>query len=160
MQDNALFPPGGALVVGASGGIGGKVAEILAADGSDLALVYNRKPEAAQAIAGKVATQASVHRCDVTDQAAITALVEQAVAAHGRIHTLVWAAGPLVDQLYLGETPMEKWRKAFEVEVHGFFALTTALLPHMRENGGGSIVHLGSAGHLRWPDRDGLSVAP
>lgn len=160
MQDNALFPPGGALVVGASGGIGGKVAEILAADGSDLALVYNRKPEAAQAISDKVATQASVHRCDVTDQAAIAALVEQAVAAHGRIHTLVWAAGPLVDQLYLGETPMEKWRKAFEVEVHGFFALTTALLPHMRENGGGSIVHLGSAGHLRWPDRDGLSVAP
>lgn len=160
MQDNALFPKGAALVVGASGGIGGKVAEILATDGSDLALVYNRKAEAAQAIADKALTESSVHRCDVTDPAAISALVEEAVARHGRIHTLVWAAGPLVEQLYLGETPMDKWRKAFEVEVHGFFALTTALLPHMRENGGGSIVHLGSAGHLRWPDRDGLSVAP
>ncbi|HMS19867.1 SDR family oxidoreductase [uncultured Sphingorhabdus sp.] len=160
MIDNAHFPRGAALVVGASGGIGSKVAEVLAADGADLALVYNRKAEAAQVIAEKVSTKASVHRCDVTDQAAIRALVDAAVETHGRIHTLVWAAGPLVDQLHLGETPIEKWRKAFEVEVHGFFALVTALLPHMREQGGGSIVHLGSAGHLRWPDRDGLSVAP
>ena len=44
---NALFPAGAALVFGASGGIGGKVAEVLAGDGSDLALVYNRKREAA-----------------------------------------------------------------------------------------------------------------
>ena len=160
MIDNALFPRGAALVVGASGGIGGKIAEVLAADGADLALVYNRKAEAAQATAEKVQTKASVHRCDVTDQAAIRALVDSAVETHDRIHSLVWAAGPLVDQLHLGETPIEKWRKAFEVEVHGFFALATALLPHMREQGGGSIVHLGSAGHLRWPDRDGLSVAP
>lgn len=160
MIDNALFPRGAALVVGASGGIGSKVAEVLASDGADLALVYNRKAEAAQAIADKVATKTSLHRCDVTDQAAISALVTEATAAHGRIHSLVWAAGPLVDQLHLGETPIDKWRKAFEVEVHGFFALATALLPHMREQGGGSVVHLGSAGHLRWPDRDGLSVAP
>lgn len=160
MLNNALFPTGAALVVGASGGIGGKIAEVLAGDGADLALVYNRKAEAAQAVADKVSTKASVHNCDVTDAAAIAVLVNDSIAAHGRIHTLVWAAGPLVDQLYLSETPMDKWRKAFEVEVHGFFALVSALLPHMRAQGGGSIVHLGSAGHLRWPDRDGLSVAP
>lgn len=160
MSENALFPKGGALVVGASGGIGGKVAEILGQDGSDLALVYNRKADAAAAIAGRTSVKTSLHQCDVTDPSAITALVDEAIAAHGRIHTLVWAAGPLVDQLYLAETPLENWRKAFEVEVHGFFALVTALIPHMRQQGGGSIVHLGSAGHLRWPDRDGLSVAP
>lgn len=160
MPDNAYFPEGAALVVGASGGIGGKVAEVLAGDGSNLALVYNRKAAAAEAVAGRVSTKATTHKCDVTDAAAIAALIDDAVAAHGRIHTLVWAAGPLVDQLFLGETPIEKWRNAFEVEVHGFFAVAMALLPHMRAHGGGSIVHLGSAGHLRWPDKDGLSVAP
>ncbi len=160
MTDNALFPDGAALVVGASGGIGGKIAEVLAADGCNLALVFNRKADAAQAVAMRVSARATTHRCDVTSMEDIERLVANAISEHGRIHTLVWAAGPLVDQLNLSETSIEKSRTAFEVEVHGFFALAMALLPHMRENGGGSIVHLGSAGHLRWPERDGLSVAP
>ena len=158
-----LFPKGCALVFGASGGIGGKVAEVLAADGSDLALVYNRKADAAQSVADKAAAlgrKATVHQCDVRDPASVAALVEDAAAAHGRIHTLVWAAGPLVEQLYLADTPIEAWRNAFETEVHGLIASVTAAIPHFRANGGGSVVHLGSAGHMRWPDRDGLSVAP
>lgn len=160
MADNALFPQGAALVIGASGGIGSKVAEVLAADGCDLALVYKRKKDAVEALAGKFTTKATTHACDVTDRASLSAMVADAVAAHGRIHTLVWAAGPLVEQMTLGNTPEETWRRAFEVEVHGLFAAVQALLPHMKERGGGSIVHLGSAGHLRWPEADGLSVAP
>ena len=160
MSGNALFPKGAALVLGASGGIGGKVAEVLARDGSDLALVYNRKPDAVAHVAAACPTRTSTHACDVTDAQAITRLIDDAVAEHGRIHSLIWAAGPLVEQHLLSETPIEAWRRAFEVEVHGLFALVSALLPHMRDQGGGSIVHLGSAGHLRWPDRDGLSVAP
>jgi NAD(P)-dependent dehydrogenase (short-subunit alcohol dehydrogenase family) len=160
MPDNALFPEGAALVIGASGGIGGIVAEMLSGDGSDVALVYNRKKDAVEALAARLTTKATVHPCDVTDRASLSALVAGAIAAHGRIHTLVWAAGPLVEQLALGDTPEAAWRRAFEVEVHGLFAAVQAVLPHMREAGGGSIVHLGSAGHLRWPEADGLSVAP
>ena len=33
-------------------------------------------------------------------------------------------------------------------------------IPHYRQHGGGSFVHLGSAGHDWWPPKDGLSVAP
>lgn len=160
MSDNALFPKGAALVLGASGGIGGKVAEVLAADGADLALVYNRKAEAVARVAAACATRTSQHGCDITDGAAVAQMINDVVATHGRIHTLVWAAGPLVEQVLLSETSPEAWRRAFDVEVHGFFGLVQALLPHMHDQGGGSIVHLGSAGHLRWPDRDGLSVAP
>lgn len=158
-----LFPQGCALVFGASGGIGGNVAEVLAGDGSDLALVYHRKADAAQGVAdaaAKLGRAATTHACDVRDPAALAALVDCAIAAHGRVHTLVWAAGPLVEQTLLAETPLEAWRTAIDTEVLGLIAATTAVLPHMREAGGGSIVHLGSAGHMRWPDRDGLSVAP
>ena len=35
-----------------------------------------------------------------------------------------------------------------------------ATLPRLKEWGGGSYLHLGSAGHLAWPDRDVMSVAP
>lgn len=162
-MSDALFPGGAALVLGASGGIGGKVAEVLAADGADVALVYHKKKAAAEAVAEKargLGRKASLHQADITAEGAAASLIASAVAAHRRIHTLVWAAGPLVEQLYLSETPIAAWRRAFDVEVHGLFAAVSAILPHFREKGGGSIVHLGSAGHLRWPDRDGLSVAP
>ena len=51
----------------------------------------------------------------------------------------------------LAETTGEQWRRAIDVEVHGFFNAARGIIPHMREAGGGSLVHLGSAGHLRWP---------
>src|SRR3546814_17578139 len=44
--------------------------------------------------------------------------------------------------------------------VHGFYHAVQATLPAMRDAGGGSYVHLGSAGHLWFPQRDGLSVVP
>lgn len=160
MSNNALFAEGAVLVIGASGGIGGIVAAILAEDGANLALVYNRKKDAVEALAQSISTKATTHGCDVTDRGALTTMVGDAIAAHGRIHTLVWAAGPLVEQVRLGDTSEESWRRAFEVEVHGLFGAVQTVLPHMRERGGGSIVHLGSAGHLRWPEADGLSVAP
>ena len=162
-ESNAKFPDGAVLVIGASGGIGSKVAMTLSADGCDLALCYNRKRTAVDAVAKdveQVGRRASLHHIDVTSPESINAGIDTAIEVHGRIHTLVWAAGPIASQVHLGETSLGQWRNAFEIEVHGLFATVQALLPHMRKKGGGSIVHLGSAGHLRWPDKDGLSVAP
>ncbi|RZV40597.1 MAG: SDR family oxidoreductase, partial [Acidimicrobiales bacterium] len=48
---------------------------------------------------------------------------------------------------------------AIDVEVHGFFEASQTMIRHMRD-AGGSIVHLGSAGDLSWPEKDVLSVAP
>lgn len=160
MPNNELFADGAALIVGASGGIGGKIASVLADDGTNLALVYHRKKDVVETLAQSIRTKVSVHGCDVTDRIALSKMVNEAIAVHGRLHTLVWAAGPLVEQVRLGDTSEEAWKQAFEVEVHGLFGAVQAILPHMRECGGGSIVHLGSAGHLRWPEADGLSVAP
>ena len=157
------FPEGAAMVVGGTGGLGSASARALARAGSDIALCYRSKREAAEALADEfrsLGRTVSLHGVDATDAQALEAARDAAISAHGRVHTMVWAAGPLVDQLHLAETPLEKWRRAIEVEVNGFFAATQALIPHFRASGGGSFVHLGSAGHLHWPDRDGLSVAP
>lgn len=158
-----IFPQGAALVLGASGGIGQEVAAVLARDGADLALTYNRNREAAEDAARRAESfgrKATTYRCDVTSEADIASLIEQVLAAHGRIHSLIWCAGPLVSQLALAETPSGAWQNAMEVETLGLIRSVTALLPHMRSAGGGAIVHLGSAGHRRFPDRDGLSVVP
>lgn len=158
-----LFPDGAAVIFGATGGLGEASARVLARDGADIALCYRSRPEKAGALAaelGALGRKVSIHALDVTDPAAISAAFDAMIATHGRVHTLVWGAGPLVEQVHLSETPMEAWRRAIDVEVHGFFAATQAIIPHFRAAGGGSIVHLGSAGDLFWPPRDGLSVAP
>jgi len=158
----ATFPPGCTLVFGGSGGIGSGVARTFAEAGSDVALIYRSKPAPAEAAADHaraLGRKASVHAADVTDAAQVRAAVDAAITEHGRIHSVVWGAGPLVNQRYLSETPMDEWRHAFEVEVHGLFTAIGMLVPHMRAMGGGSFVHLGSAGHDWWPAKDGMSVA-
>jgi len=158
----ATFPKGCALLFGGSGGIGRGVARTFAESGSDIAVVYRSKRDVADEVADHARAQgraASVHAADVTDPGQVCAALEAAVAEHGRVHTVVWGAGPLVNQRYLAETPLAEWRHAFEVEVHGFFTAAQAAIPHMREQGGGSFVTLGSAGHDWWPARDGMSVA-
>lgn len=159
----ATFPEGCTLLFGGSGGIGSGVARTFAKEGSDIAVVYRTKAQTAQEAADyavSLGRKGTTHACDVTDPAQVKAAVDAAIAAHGRIHSVVWGAGPLVNQRYMMETPVEEWRRAFEVEVHGLFSVAQAIVPHMREMGGGSFVHLGSAGHDWWPAMDGLSVAP
>ncbi|RJF93140.1 SDR family NAD(P)-dependent oxidoreductase [Sphingomonas cavernae] len=163
MGEDRLFPEGAALIFGATGGIGAVVAAEFARAGSDVAIAYRSKQARAEALREDIESlgrTASLHHCDVTDEAALAAAIADAVATHGRVHTLVWGAGPLVDQVHLADTTAEQWRRALDVEVHGFFNAARAVIPHMRKTGGGSLVHLGSAGDLRWPDKDGLSVAP
>ena len=158
----ATFPAGCTLLFGGSGGIGSGVARTFAEAGSDVALVYRSKPGPAQDAAehaSSLGRKASTHAADVTDAAQVRAAIDEAIAQHGRIHSVVWGAGPLVNQRYLSETPMDEWRNAFEVEVHGFFTAIAMIVPHMRDMGGGSFVHLGSAGHDWWPAKDGMSVA-
>lgn len=160
---SSLFPAGATLVFGGSGGIGQEVAKSFGAAGSDVAVVYRSKREVAERVAGAITTlgrRATTHAADVTDPAQIEAAVREVLATHGQIHTVVWAAGPVVEQLHLAETPLALWKRSIEIEVHGFFNAVQATLPALRAAGGGSYVHLGSAGHVWWPAKDGLSVAP
>ncbi|QGP81237.1 SDR family NAD(P)-dependent oxidoreductase [Sphingobium sp. CAP-1] len=158
----ATFPQGCALLFGGSGGIGSGISHVFAQAGADIAVVYRSHAARAGQVAASaqaLGRRATIHRADVTQAEAVHAAIDEAIAAHGRIHSAIWAAGPLVNQRYLTATPMEEWRHAFDVEVHGFLTMAQYLIPHMRDHGGGSFVTLGSAGHNWWPARDGMSVA-
>lgn len=157
------FERGATLVFGGSGGIGQEVAKSFGTAGSDVAIVYRSKQSVAETVATAITEggrKATVHAADVRDPQQVQAAVDAAIAAHGRVHTVVWAAGPVVEQVAIADTTPELWRQSIDIEVHGFFNAVKATLPHLRASGGGSYVHLGSAGHLWWPAKDGLSVAP
>ena len=159
----ADFPNGATIVFGGSGGIGKGVALEFAKAGSNVAIVYRSKQDVAEATAKEIealGVKATIHKMDVRSRAEVQAGFAEAVAAHGRIHTVLWGAGPVVPQVMIADWTEEMFRNSMEIEAFGFNNAVHTALPHMRANGGGSFVHLGSAGHDWWPKLDGLSVAP
>ena len=158
-----LFPDGAALVVGGSGGIGRYVCQEFAKAGTDVALTYRGNQKVAEETADairKLGRKASIHKVDTTAEGQVDAAVDAASKEHGRLHTVVYGAAPLTDQLFISEYTWERWKTAIDQEVHGFFKVVHATLPKLKAWGGGSYVHLGSAGHSWWPEKDGLSVIP
>jgi len=153
------FDRGAVMVFGATGGIGSVVAREFGKAGVPVAAMWRSKGDAADALVEEIG-DASAHQCDVTDHASLRSAIDQAIERHGRIHTVVWGAGPLVEQVDASQASSEQWRNAVATEVHGFFDAASILVPHMREQGGGSFVHLGSAGDRLFPPKDVLSVAP
>ncbi|HUS23855.1 MAG TPA: SDR family oxidoreductase [Candidatus Binatia bacterium] len=157
------FPQGAAIVFGGSGGIGQHVAKAFARAGSDVAIVYRSKRDVADKVVAEIRAlgrKASAHAADVTDPQEVQGAVEAAAREHGRLHTVVFGAGPVVEQMHISELTPELWKRSLDVETHGFFHVVRATLPKLRASGGGSYVHLGSAGHVWWPPKDALSVVP
>ena len=162
-MSEVYFPKGATIVFGGSGGIGQCVARSFGQAGSDVAIVYRSKKDVADRVAQEIAglgQLSSTHQADVTEAAQVQAAVDAALKVHRKIHTVVWAAGPVVEQVFIAETSAELYKKSIDIEVHGFFNAVKATLPVLRAGGGGSYVHLGSAGHVWFPQKDGLSVAP
>jgi 3-oxoacyl-[acyl-carrier protein] reductase len=158
-----LFPSGAALMVGGSGGLGRAIVLELARSGSDIALTFLTNAAKADETAEEVRAigrEASCHLADVTQPAQLAAAFEAAAQRHGRIHTIVFAAGPIVEQAYVSLTAPDLWRRSLEIESMGFLNMFQASVARLREWGGGSYIHIGTAGQLAWPKRDGLSVAP
>lgn len=158
-----IFPEGAALVVGGSGGIGQAVCRELARAGSDVALTFRGRREVAESLAAEIRTmgrRATIHQLTIGDPESVEAAVAEAAREHGRLHTVVVGAGTLPKQVLLSQVTREQWRTIVDQDMNGFFNVVQATLPRLKVWGGGSYVHIGSAGHLRWPDRDGLSVVP
>lgn len=140
-----------ALVTGTSTGIGKACVERLAADGWTV-FAGVRRPEDGEKLAANVGGDVRPVLLDVTDEAQVAdavAQVHEAVGAAG-LHGLVNNAG-----VALGGpvefTPMERWRRQFEVNVFGQIAVTRAVFDLVRA-GRGRFVFVGSmAGRVANP---------
>lgn len=157
------FPAEGvALVVGGSGGIGRAICAKLAESGADVALTYRSNKKAANAVALEVAKtgqKATCYALSAEDAGSVAGTIADIIAAHGRIHTLVNAAGAHIAMKFVGDVSGEEFRDVMNTDVNGFFNVMQAVLPHMREQGG-SFVTISTTGLFRWPAKDVLSVAP
>jgi NAD(P)-dependent dehydrogenase (short-subunit alcohol dehydrogenase family) len=162
-MSESLFPQGATLVFGGSGGIGRVIARQFAVAGSDVAVTYrSRAAEGAEA-AGDVekhGRRGAAYPADVTDRAGVASVIASVEKDFGQVHTIVFAAGRVPEQLHISKIPPDQWRAAIEVETLGFLNVVHASLPHFRSKAGGSYVHISSAGQLAWANTDGLSIVP
>lgn len=157
------FGNGASLVFGGSGGIGAAIATRIAEGGSDVAITYKSNKEKAEATAASIrdlGVQCSIHQVDIANKDQITASIESAVLAHARLHSVVVAAGSDIKQPFLADVTDEQWEEVIQGDLNGFFRIIKNIIPHFRANGGGSLVHISSAGLGRTPPKDVLSVAP
>ena len=135
-----------ALVTGASRGIGRAVAEGLAADGFDLALVYAGNAEAAaEAVAACEAAGATAraYRCDVASADEVKATVGAVLDDFGAVWALVNNAGVTRDGL-LVRMKDEDFERVVGVNLTGAFNMTRALTRAFMRQRGGRVVNMSS----------------
>ncbi|MCP5198833.1 MAG: SDR family oxidoreductase [Gammaproteobacteria bacterium] len=150
-----------ALITGGSRGIGLAVAEACAAEGAGLVL-NARDATRLEAVAAdlrrRFGVAVAVHAGDVTDRAAMAAMVEQAEAAGG-IDVLVNNAGIHRAAAFL-DYDAQDFRDLFEVNFIGVLHVTQLVLPGMVARGAGSIVNLAStAGKWGTPNQAAYNVS-
>lgn len=149
-----------ALVTGGGSGIGRSTCQIFGGRGGAV-LVADANDAAARETAGAIARiggRAEACRCDVTVWEQVKAAVEETRQTFGRLDILINCAGILRSH-YLEETPEAEWHEVLDVNLTGAFLVTKAALKAMREQGGGSIVHIASRMAIRVKEAHGAYAA-
>jgi 3-oxoacyl-[acyl-carrier protein] reductase len=132
----------GALVTGASGGIGGAIAKALHAQGATVAISGTNK-EKLDALAAALGDRVFVLPCDLRDRAAVAKLGEEAEKALGKVDILVNNAGITHDNLFM-RMKDEEWDDVIAVNLTSVFVLTRTILRNMMRRRYGRIINIAS----------------
>ncbi len=132
----------GALVTGASGGIGGAIARALHSQGAAVVLSGTRR-EALDTLAGELRERVHILPCDLSDPAATAALPREAEAVLGTLDILVNNAGLTRDNLAM-RMKDEEWDQVIAVNLSAGFRLARASLRGMMKRRWGRIVGITS----------------
>jgi 3-oxoacyl-[acyl-carrier protein] reductase len=133
-----------ALVTGASRGIGASIAKVLAAEGADVAITYEKSAERAEEVVQAIKAQgrrAVAIQADSADPRAIQRSIDETVAELGGLDILVNNAG-ILRVAELKDISLEDIDAILNVNVRGPFVASKSALPHLSK--GGRIINIGS----------------
>ncbi len=132
----------GALITGASGGIGAAIARALHANGAAVALSGTRV-ERLEALAAELGERSHIVPADLSDAAAVAELPAVAEEALGSLDILINNAGLTRDNLAM-RMKDEEWQAVLDVNLTAAFRLSRAVLRGMMKNRWGRIISVTS----------------
>lgn len=134
------------LVTGASRGIGRATAELFARSGYNVLINYYASQEAAISLCAELEKEGlsvAVFRADVTDRAAVEAMVDYCVTRFGGLDVLINNAGLAQTKLFVDITERE-WDEILAVNLKGVYLCTRAALRYMLPKKKGKIINISS----------------
>ena len=135
-----------AIVTGASSGIGRATALAFADQGVKVMVASRREAENAETVSliEEVGGEAIYSCCDVSNEAQVKAMIEATIEKFGRLDYAVNNAGIEGDFELITDTSEEEWNRVIDINMKGTLYCMKHEAPAMVENGGGSIVNVGS----------------
>ncbi len=135
------------LVTGGSTGIGAAVAEAFGAAGARVAVHYNRSAEAAQQVLDAITAtgaEGALVQADLTEPGAAERVVGEVVERWGGVDVLVNNAGDMIGRSAVEDATDELYESIMDLNLRQLFQCCRAVIPGMRERGGGAIVNVSS----------------
>ncbi len=154
----------GALVTGATGGIGGAIAKALHAQGANVA-ISGTKAERLEALASELGSRVFVLPCDLRDRPAVAQLPETAEKTLGQVDILVNNAGITKDTLIMMMSESD-WDAVITTNLKSTFNCSKAAVKHMMRKRYGRIINMasvagqmGNAGQTNYSASKGGQIA-
>ena len=134
-----------ALVTGGNGGIGYGIAQGLADAGADIVIAARNESKTDLSVKSikDMGVRATGLDVDVANESSVKNMIGEAIDFTGHIDILINNAGIGIRKLP-HEYPLEDWNRVIDVNLTGSFMCARELHPHMKKNGGGKIVNIGS----------------
>lgn len=137
------------MITGATGGIGQAVTEAFYNEGARLAITSTKQEKLdklMEALGNPSEDRVKGYVVDITQEEQMKDAIEQAVDHFGSLYGMIANAGYNGDYQETTDATQENFQKVFDVNVFGVLWSLKHAIPHMVENGKGSIVVLGSEG--------------
>src|SRR6202161_4273215 len=148
-----------ALVTGAGQGFGYGIAEAFVREGARVACL-DMKGEVAEAAAKRLGPSAMALKGDVSNRADVERAAHAAIDALGRIDIVVNNAGTTHRNKPIMEVEEAEFDRIFAVNVKSILLTAQAFIPHMRSQGGGVFINVGSTAAPRPPPGLALENSP
>jgi NAD(P)-dependent dehydrogenase (short-subunit alcohol dehydrogenase family) len=128
-----------AIVTGGASGLGLAVTRCLTSAGAKVCVVGARTPDKAAETLSEFGDSVQYYQFDVTDTDHTQEVVDRMIQDQGHIDILINNAGNHCKK-YIWDMTVEDYRKVLEVHLVGSFAMTKAVVPHMKERKHGRII--------------------